>query len=92
VLTLFSSYFISTDAVNGSFPALLAFGDSILDTGNNNFLLTFMKGNIWPYGRSFSMRRATGRFGNGRVFSDIVGILSFFLQCFFVFPNFSHIA
>nr|AAK30019.1 family II lipase EXL4 [Arabidopsis thaliana] len=69
VLTLFSSYFISTD---GSFPALLAFGDSILDTGNNNFLLTFMKGNIWPYGRSFSMRRATGRFGNGRVFSDIV--------------------
>ncbi|CAD5317317.1 unnamed protein product [Arabidopsis thaliana] len=62
----------SVYAVNGSFPALLAFGDSILDTGNNNFLLTFMKGNIWPYGRSFSMRRATGRFGNGRVFSDIV--------------------
>ncbi|CAA7042568.1 unnamed protein product [Microthlaspi erraticum] len=31
-----------------------------------------MKGNYWPYGRSFNMKRATGRFGNGRVFSDII--------------------
>ncbi|XP_023644106.1 GDSL esterase/lipase EXL4 isoform X2 [Capsella rubella] len=72
-LALFSIYFLSTDARNGSFPALLAFGDSILDTGNNNFLLTLMKGNIWPYGRSYTMKIPTGRFGNGRVFSDIVG-------------------
>ncbi|XP_010474357.1 PREDICTED: GDSL esterase/lipase EXL4-like [Camelina sativa] len=70
-LALFSIYFLSTDA-RGSFPALLAFGDSILDTGNNNFLLTFMKGNIWPYGKSWTMRIPTGRFGNGRVFSDII--------------------
>ncbi|KAL1188730.1 GDSL esterase/lipase EXL4 [Cardamine amara subsp. amara] len=70
VLVLFSIYFLSTEAANGSFPAILAFGDSILDTGNNNFLLTLMKGNIWPYGRSMVI--PTGRFGNGRVFSDIV--------------------
>lgn len=74
VLVLFSIYFLSTDAANGSFPALLAFGDSILDTGNNNYLITLMKGNIWPYGRS--MKIPTGRFGNGRVFSDIISIIS----------------
>ncbi|XP_024010936.1 GDSL esterase/lipase EXL4 isoform X3 [Eutrema salsugineum] len=74
VLALISIYnFLSTEAVNGSFPALLAFGDSIVDTGNNNYLLTLMKGNYWPYGRSFDMRMPTGRFGNGRVFSDIIG-------------------
>ena len=74
VLALFSIYFISAVDANGSFPALLAFGDSILDTGNNNFLLTFMRANIWPYGRSYTMKVPTGRFGNGRVFSDIIGI------------------
>ncbi|KAF2567252.1 hypothetical protein F2Q70_00026510 [Brassica cretica] len=72
VLAFISIYFLSTVAANGSFPALLAFGDSILDTGNNNFLLTFMKGNIWPYGRSYTMKLPTGRFGNGRVFSDVI--------------------
>ncbi|CAN6999093.1 unnamed protein product [Brassica oleracea var. botrytis] len=72
VLALFSIYFTSAVDANGSFPALLAFGDSILDTGNNNFLLTFMRANIWPYGRSYTMKVPTGRFGNGRVFSDII--------------------
>lgn len=90
VLALFSIYFLSTNAANGSFPALLAFGDSILDTGNNNFLLTLMKGNIWPYGRSFNMKMPTGRFGNGRVFSDIVGIISQLLQYFFVIRYDNH--
>ncbi|KAL0878129.1 hypothetical protein Bca101_027835 [Brassica carinata] len=72
VLALTSIYFLSTVAASGSFPALLAFGDSILDTGNNNFLMTFMRANIWPYGRSYTMKIPTGRFGNGRVFSDII--------------------
>lgn len=73
VLAITSIYFLST-VTAGSFPALLAFGDSILDTGNNNFLMTFMRANIWPYGRSYTMKIPTGRFGNGRVFSDIIGI------------------
>lgn len=83
VLALFSTYFLSIQAVsNGSFPALLAFGDSIVDTGNNNYLLTLMKGNYWPYGWNFDLKIPTGRFGDGRVFSDVVGII----QCFFVVP------
>ncbi|CAN8275631.1 unnamed protein product [Cochlearia groenlandica] len=72
LVPLFSIYFLSTEAANRSFPALYAFGDSILDTGNNNKLLTFMKGNVWPYGKSSAMKLPSGRFGNGRVFSDII--------------------
>ncbi|KAG7587195.1 GDSL lipase/esterase [Arabidopsis thaliana x Arabidopsis arenosa] len=73
VLALFSTFFLSIEAVpNESFPALLAFGDSMVDTGNNNYLLTLMKGNYWPYGWNFDKKIPTGRFGNGRVFSDIV--------------------
>ncbi|XP_019082682.1 PREDICTED: LOW QUALITY PROTEIN: GDSL esterase/lipase EXL5-like [Camelina sativa] len=72
---LISTYILSIEAVpNGSFPALLAFGDSMVDTGNNNnYLLTLMKGHYWPiYGWNFDSKKPTGRLGNGRVFSDIV--------------------
>ncbi|KAL0695270.1 hypothetical protein Bca4012_062450 [Brassica carinata] len=57
---------------NAKVSALFAFGDSILDTGNNNNLLTLTKCNFPPYGRDFAGRKATGRFGNGRVFSDLI--------------------
>ncbi|XP_024011125.1 GDSL esterase/lipase EXL6 isoform X3 [Eutrema salsugineum] len=74
VLTLFSICFLSSAAEkNNTFSALFAFGDSVLDTGNNNLLLTLLKGNYWPYGWNFDFKIPTGRFGNGRVFTDIVG-------------------
>ncbi|XP_010539111.1 PREDICTED: GDSL esterase/lipase At1g23500-like [Tarenaya hassleriana] len=57
---------------NAAFPAIFAFGDSILDTGNNNNLRTLSKCNFFPYGRDFIGGKATGRFGNGRVLSDII--------------------
>ncbi|CAN8235042.1 unnamed protein product [Cochlearia groenlandica] len=56
---------------NSTVSALFAFGDSILDTGNNNLLFTLTKVNFYPYGRDFA-GGATGRFGNGRVFSDMI--------------------
>ncbi|KAK8585197.1 hypothetical protein V6N13_139132 [Hibiscus sabdariffa] len=56
----------------GSYPALLAFGDSILDTGNNNLLKTLSKCNYPPYGRDFPGGILTGGFGNGKVFSDLI--------------------
>ena len=59
---------------NANVSALFAFGDSILDTGNNNNLTTLSKCNYFPYGRNFVGGKATGRFGNGRVFSDLIGI------------------
>ena len=54
--------------------AILVFGDSIVDTGNNNaILLTTIKCNFPPYGMNFPRHLATGRFSNGRVPSDILG-------------------
>ncbi|CAN1226718.1 GDSL esterase/lipase EXL3 [Linum perenne] len=51
-------------------PAMLIFGDSILDSGNNNYVNTIVKCNFQPYGRDFVTRKPTGRFCNGKVPSD----------------------
>ena len=59
--------------VNYSFPAVLMFGDSILDTGNNNYIQTIVKANFKPYGRDFFGGKFTGRFSNGRIPSDFYG-------------------
>ncbi|KAJ8424480.1 hypothetical protein Cgig2_030688 [Carnegiea gigantea] len=41
-------------------PALLDFGDSIVDPGNNNeIMLTFIKANFPPYGKDFEDEKAT---------------------------------
>lgn len=52
-------------------PALFIFGDSIVDVGNNNHLLTIVKSNFPPYGRDFlAQHQPTGRFCNGKLASD----------------------
>lgn len=51
-------------------PALIIFGDSIVDVGNNNNLPTTIKANFPPYGRDFVTRRPTGRFSNGKLAID----------------------
>ncbi|KAL0856759.1 hypothetical protein Bca101_061913 [Brassica carinata] len=53
-------------------PALIVFGDSIMDTGNNNNLPTLLKSNFPPYGKDFPGGFATGRFSDGRVPSDLI--------------------
>ncbi|XP_022765980.1 GDSL esterase/lipase At3g14820-like [Durio zibethinus] len=57
---------------NQIFPARIAFGDSMLDTGNNNWQLTAIKCNFPPYERDLPGGIATGRFGNGKVLSDLI--------------------
>lgn len=57
---------------NKTTPAVFFFGDSILDTGNNNNLTTEMKCNFRPYGMDFPSGVATGRFNNGKVASDYI--------------------
>ncbi|KAL9358524.1 hypothetical protein Peur_046647 [Populus x canadensis] len=54
-------------------PALLLFGDSIVDAGNNNNIRTLVKCNFTPYGKDFEGGVPTGRFCNGKVPSDIIG-------------------
>ncbi|CAH8386917.1 unnamed protein product [Eruca vesicaria subsp. sativa] len=71
-LVLFSVGYAQELSGNAKVSALFAFGDSILDTGNNNNLMTLSKCNFPPYGRDFAGGKATGRFGNGRVFSDLI--------------------
>lgn len=63
-------------------PALIVFGDSTVDAGNNNVLPTTLKANFPPYGRDFmEARKPTGRFSNGRVatdfYSEMYGLRSF---------------
>lgn len=54
--------------------ALIVFGDSIVDPGNNNNLPdTRMKANHAPYGKDFTNHVATGRFSNALLPSDIIG-------------------
>eukprot|EP00253_Pinus_taeda_P015990 PITA_15990 len=54
------------------FPALFVFGDSTVDAGNNDYLLTLAKSNFPPYGRDFIDHKPTGRFSNGRLATDFM--------------------
>ncbi|KAG0474879.1 hypothetical protein HPP92_014565 [Vanilla planifolia] len=53
-------------------PAIVVFGDSIVDPGNNNAILTTVKCNFPPYGKDFVHQQATGRFSNGKIPSDLM--------------------
>lgn len=69
---------------NATIPALIVFGDSIMDTGNNNNLPTLLKCNFPPYGKDFISGLATGRFSDGRVPSDLIGnCLNYFYNCLY---------
>ncbi|CAL2263370.1 unnamed protein product [Prunus armeniaca] len=57
------------------FPAILVFGDSTVDTGNNNYLKTVAKGNHFPYGKDFPGKVPTGRFSNGKLVPDFIASL-----------------
>ncbi|XP_050128197.1 GDSL esterase/lipase EXL3-like isoform X2 [Malus sylvestris] len=57
---------------NEKVPAVIVFGDSVVDPGNNNHISTIVKCNFAPYGRDFVGKRPTGRFSNGRVPSDMI--------------------
>ncbi|KAL8211503.1 hypothetical protein R6Q57_005940 [Mikania cordata] len=52
--------------------AIITFGDSLLDSGNNNYLKTLTKANFSPYGKDFVGGKATGRFTNGKTLGDIL--------------------
>ncbi|MED6208642.1 hypothetical protein PIB30_047178 [Stylosanthes scabra] len=59
---------------NEKVPAIFVFGDSIVDTGNNNYITTIAKCNFPPYGRDFAAGgyQPSGRFSNGLVPSDFI--------------------
>ncbi|KAL1555936.1 GDSL esterase/lipase-like protein [Salvia divinorum] len=55
-------------------PCLFVFGDSLIDSGNNNNLSTIAKVNFKPYGIDFPLG-PTGRFSNGKTVLDIIAQL-----------------
>lgn len=67
--------------LNETIPALIVFGDSVVDPGNNNYVKTIIKCNFPPYGRDFNGGQPTGRFSNGRVPSDLIGTDKSYITC-----------
>ncbi|KAL4585761.1 hypothetical protein LXL04_010386 [Taraxacum kok-saghyz] len=60
-------------------PCYFIFGDSLVDNGNNNGLVTQAKANYPPYGIDFP-QGTTGRFTNGLTIADIIGELLGFVN------------
>lgn len=58
---------------NSTIKAVFAFGDSIVDQGNNNNITTIVKCNFPPYGKDFVDGKATGRFTNAKTPADLIG-------------------
>ncbi|XP_031282607.1 GDSL esterase/lipase At5g18430-like [Pistacia vera] len=52
--------------------AFFIFGDSLVDSGNNNYLATTARADSPPYGVDYPTRRPTGRFSNGLNIPDII--------------------
>ncbi|OIW16879.1 hypothetical protein TanjilG_00128 [Lupinus angustifolius] len=73
VIVLFVFVFLESCsyAQDTPFPAIVTFGDSAVDVGNNDYLPTLFKANYPPYGRDFTNHQPTGRFCNGKLATDI---------------------
>ncbi|CAN1233842.1 GDSL esterase/lipase At5g33370 [Linum perenne] len=52
--------------------AFFVFGDSLVDSGNNNYLTTTARADSPPYGIDYPTRRPTGRFSNGLNIPDLI--------------------
>lgn len=59
-------------SLKGVVPALVIFGDSTVDAGNNNNMPTIVKSNFPPYGLNFAGHVPTGRFTDGLLVTDYV--------------------
>ncbi|KAG8390826.1 hypothetical protein BUALT_Bualt01G0123900 [Buddleja alternifolia] len=70
LLVLFSIAMLVTTHVEAR--AFFVFGDSLVDSGNNNYLATTARADAPPYGIDFPNRRATGRFSNGLNIPDLI--------------------
>lgn len=52
--------------------AFFVFGDSLVDSGNNNYLVTTARADSPPYGIDYPTGRPTGRFSNGLNIPDLI--------------------
>ncbi|XP_020590846.1 GDSL esterase/lipase EXL3-like [Phalaenopsis equestris] len=70
--TKLTTGFAVNQTIKPPVPAVILFGDSILDSGNNNNIKTLLKCNFPPYGKDFVGHIPTGRFSNGKIPGDII--------------------
>lgn len=69
---LFTTFLLLIGTCLGeSVPAIFVFGDSLVDVGNNNYIVSLSKANCVPNGIDFG--KPTGRYTNGRTIVDIIG-------------------
>lgn len=70
--TIFLVMFIGTFVTCTEARAFFVFGDSLVDNGNNNYLLTSARADSPPYGIDYPTHRPTGRFSNGFNIPDLI--------------------
>ncbi|KAI3983200.1 hypothetical protein MKX01_039691 [Papaver californicum] len=71
LLVTFLAVTISPQQVNAA-RAFFVFGDSLVDNGNNNYLVTSARADSPPYGIDYPTGRPTGRFSNGLNMPDLI--------------------
>ncbi|XP_076956563.1 GDSL esterase/lipase At2g31550-like [Bidens hawaiensis] len=81
-----------THNLTNLFKAVLVFGDSTADSGNNNYISTPFKADHLPYGMNFPGKTPTGRFSNGKLVADFWVSLLGIKQTIppYLKPNLSH--
>ncbi|KAL3630972.1 hypothetical protein CASFOL_023956 [Castilleja foliolosa] len=72
LLSLVIMAFASNVATRAESRAFFVFGDSLVDNGNNNYLVTTARADSPPYGIDYPTHRPTGRFSNGLNIPDII--------------------
>ncbi|KAK3445870.1 GDSL esterase/lipase At2g04570 [Eucalyptus grandis] len=71
-IALFLHLLCLVTTASAKVPAIIVFGDSTVDAGNNNHISTILRSNFEPYGRDFYGKKPTGRFSNGRITTDFI--------------------
>ncbi|KAJ7964763.1 GDSL esterase/lipase [Quillaja saponaria] len=72
LLSILLFQFLGIVKIDAKVPAVIVFGDSSVDAGNNNYIRTVLRSNFKPYGRDFAGGKPTGRFSNGKVPTDFI--------------------
>lgn len=71
--TILQLLLLLTVADAGTGPvAMFIFGDSLVDTGNNDYIPSVARANFPPNGVDYPTHKATGRFCNGKIISDLL--------------------
>lgn len=71
-VTVATVAFLAAAPMASAARAFFVFGDSLVDNGNNNFLMTTARADAPPYGIDFPTHMPTGRFSNGLNIPDII--------------------